>query len=301
MNIYDQYISTKLQEFLLNQDAERRLEKKAKDSFWATEAETPLLDLYHKWIGTPPTNPIDAEKLVMFNAAKMMELALVQSLEAMGALKQDKRTWLERLFGKEEKQTYFRMERYGVTVSGYMDAVFCDGTPLEIKTFYGDYQARELKAGKPRSSYLKQLAIYMDALDQYKGKLIYMDRGTGEMYEFVLDRDKENPTKFKCLNVEFDLDDTYKKWSRLYRNNILKRIEPKPQIQYKIPVEQIDWSSVSKAQISKARNNRAVIGDWQVKYSPYKERYLEIEKTIAGYTNEELEYIKEQTAGYSTK
>jgi hypothetical protein len=288
MPIYDQFISTKLQAFMMQQDQERQLEHKKKDSFWSSEAEAPVFDLYHKWIGTPVTNPIDAEKLVMFSAGKMMELALVEQLQKMGIAKKI----------EDDRQTHFRMEREGVPISGYMDAIFIDGSPCEVKTFYGDYQARDLKAGKPRTSYLKQLAIYMDALDQYRGKLIYLDRGTGEMYEFTLVREPDS-LDFKCLNVEFCLTDTYKKWARLYKNNIIPKVEPTPEHVYKLPLDKIDWSKIPKSQITKARMNKAVIGHWEPKYSAFKNLYIEREKTQAGYSTEELALIKEQTKGYS--
>ena len=171
---------------------------------------------------------------------------------------------------------------------------------VEIKTFYGQYQAMELKAGKPRESYLKQLAIYMDFKEAKEGRLIYMDRGTGEMFEFVLLRDG---TVFKCMNVEFDIADTYKRWARLYKNNIVPKIEPKSEYRYKIPIEEIDWTSVSKSEISKARNNHKVIGDhpWAINYSPYKDLIIQREGTHAGYSEEELKLIKELTAGYTSK
>lgn len=269
---------------MLKKDVER---EKVKSSFWASETEKPLFDLYHQWIGTPATNPIDAEKLVVFSAGKMMEVALIENLQAMGMV---------RKFENDEQQ-YIRITREGIEISGYIDGIFVDGTPLEVKTFYGDYQARELKAGKPKTAYLKQLAIYMDALNQNRGKLMYMDRGTGEMYEFTLTR--ESGLKFKCMNIEFDLTDTYKRWAELYKNNIIPRIEPRSEFRYKYPVQEI--AKASKTDISKARTNSAVYGDWQVKYSPYKNLIIQREGCGLGYSDDEIQAIKELTKGYSSK
>jgi len=278
----NKFIITQIQEWFDSQESSHE-----KTSFWATEAETPVFDLYHKWIGTEPTNPIEAEKLMMFNAAKMMEVSLVETLDKMGMLKMP-----------EGEQWRIEGEREGVPVSGYVDAVFKDGSPLEIKSFYGAYQLKDLKAGKPRESYLKQLAIYMDFLDADKGYLVYIDRGTGEMFQFVLER--VEGLKFKCMTVEFDLTDVYKRWARLYRNNIMPRLEPKSEYRYKIPVEEVDWTKVSKSDISKARNGKKVIGDhWSVAYSPYKNLIIEREGATLGYTLEEEAKIKELTSGYS--
>lgn len=289
----NQYLITQIQNFLDEQETEERV----KTSFWATETETPVFDLYHKWIGTEPTNPIEAEKLMMFKAAKMMELSLIAMLREMDVLEEDKSFW-KNLF-KKNNQHRIEFETHGIKVSGYLDGLLKDNMPLEIKSFYGDYQTKELKSGKPKESYLKQLAIYMFAKNAQKGKLIYIHRGTGEMFEFTLIRTGE--TTFKCMSIEFDLEDIFKRWARLYKNNIVPKVEPKSEFRYKIPVEEIDFTKISKSDISKARNNHKVIGDsWQVAYSPYKDLIIEREGTIVGYTNEELEKIKEATQGFTT-
>lgn len=265
----------------------REEEGREKTSFWASETEAPLFDIYHKWKGTEPTDPINPEKLLVFSAGKMMELALVDQMSALGLIDEI-----------EEDQHRIEIEREGIPITGYMDAKLKDGTPVEIKSFYGDYQKRDLLAGKPRPSYLKQLAIYVDAVGAEKGVLIYIDRGTGECFEFTLFRDG---TKFRCINVEFDITDTYKRWSDLYTNHIVPGVEPESEYRYKIPVEEVDWRSLSKSDIAKARNGHKVIGDsWQVAYSPYKSLIIEREGTQLGYTDQEAEYIREATKGYTT-
>lgn len=291
MNLKEQ-----LQDFLIREDEDYSKSRKQKDSFWPSESEKPLFDIYHAWKGTEVTNPIDPEKLVMFSAAKMIELALVGKLQKMGVAKKF----------KDEAQQHFIIEREGIMVSGYTDAVLTDGTIVEVKTWYGDYQTRELEAGKPKTSYLKQLAMYLDAFDQDEGKLIYLERGTGQMFEFTLNRVKD--LKFKCLDIEFDLQDTYKKWSRLYHENILKDIEPDLYEcgKYKADIDTIDWSKVSKSDISLARNGHKVIGSnreehWKILYSPYKNLLIQKQGTRPGYSQEELEKIKIATKGYSSK
>lgn len=263
-------------------------EQKEKKSFWASEAETPLFDLFHKWMGTKPTDPPDAEKKMIFVAGKMMELSLVETLDKMGLINKP-----------DEKQHRVEMEREGVPVSGYIDVLFKDGTVGEIKTYYGDYQSRDLQAGKPKESYLKQLAIYMDYLKAKQGKLIYLHRGTGEMYEFILDR---HDTIFTCRDIKFDIKDTYKRWAKLYQENILPHIEPKSEYRYKKPLVEINWRKLSKTDIQKARNNQKVIGDhpWAIQYSPFKQLVLQREGVEAGYNELELKVIEELTKGYTT-
>lgn len=263
--------------------ASKEEERHAKDSFWASENETNVFDIYHRWKGTPETNPIPEDRKMIMLAGKMIEEACVATASKAMLI--------------NSTQDRVEMEREGVKITGYMDAIASDGTIIEIKSFYGDYQAKELEAGKARESYLKQLAIYMDYKDSNEGILLYIDRGTGQMYEFKLER---SGNVFTCNNIQFDITDTYKKWARLYNNNILKDIEPKSEYRYKYDIDTLDWSKVSKADISKARNGHKVIGDWQILYSGYKNLIIEREGTTLGYSPEELEKIKEKTKGFTT-
>lgn len=294
MEIYDQSLKTKIQGFLIQENEEEAGKRKQKDTFWASETEKPLFDIYHTWMATPVTNPIDAEKLVMFSAAKMMELALVTKLQKMGVAK------------KGDEQQRFQIEREGIQISGYTDCIFTDGSVGEIKTMANDYQVKELLSGKPKSAYLKQLAIYLDALDQDRGKLVYLDRRDGGMYEFTLLRISD--LKFKCMNVEFDLSETYKKWGKFYNENILKEKEPDPFADcgaYKADLEKIDWHSLPKSVISAARTGKKVIGErqdihWQILYSNWKNLWVQKQGQVLGYSTKEIEQIKSLTRNYST-
>lgn len=294
MEIYDEFLKTKMQAYMATEEEEYARGRKQKDSFWPSETEKPLFDIYHQWFSTPPTNPIEPEKLIMFSFAKMAEVAFINKMVKMGLVRDTK------------EQEHFVIQREGVTISGYTDGIFTDGTPLELKSFYGDYTIRELKAGKPKTANLKQLACYMDSRDQEKGKLVYLDRGTGEMYEFTLLRTGE--TTYKCLTTEFDLMDTYKRWSRFYEENILKEKEPDyfECGKYKEDLASIDWSKIRKSDITKARNNRKVIGSnrergWQIQYSPWKNLVIAKQGSFPGYSEAELEIIRKATAGYSKK
>jgi hypothetical protein len=275
-----------LSKYLAEEELAREREK---TSFWATDSEKPLFDLYHQWKGTKPTNPIEPKKLIMFQAAKMLEMAMVDKLVAMGKAQ------------KLEQQARIDFQWEDVPITGYVDALEINSDPIEIKSFYGEYQAKELQEGKPKTSYLKQLAIYMYFLGKKRGTLIYLDRGTGDMYEFELVR--LDDFTFQSGNIKFDLRDVFKRWKDLYANHILPSIEPKSEYLYKLPISSINWSSLSKADISKARTNQKVIGShpWAVNYSPYKNMIIEREGTTLGYTDEELNQIKELTKGYSAK
>ncbi len=256
-----------------------------KTTFWASESETMSFEIYHRWMGTPPTNPIKADKQVLMNAGKMLEESLVHQWGKAGVVK----TQLE-------DQLRIEITRKGVPISGYVDAVHVDGYPIEVKSFYGYYQKKDLEQRNARTSYLKQLCIYMDALNQERGKLFYMERGDGTMFEFDVQRARQY--EYVCGHIKINLEEVYDRWAKLYTDYILKEIEPPIAYRYKIPPSQIDWSKISKTDIKKARANQKVIGDhpWMIQYSGYKDLILERQGTTPGYTDEELLQIKKYTA-----
>ena len=282
-------LKTQIREHLLKQTERAR---KDKDSFWCTENELNQFDIYHRFKGTNSTNPMTAETAFGLGMRKKLEEAVIDIFDDMGIL-----------IKPEYGQHRIDMKRCGVKVTGYMDAIIKEENkkvPVEIKTSFGYYQKKELLKGNPRLSYLKQLAQYMDFMNASKGYLFQVhfekDLIVDDIYQFTLIK---NESKFKCGYIEFDLDDTYKRYKRIYEEYILPDIEPPSEFIYKYPLEEIDWKTLSANQISKARNNKAVIGSWQCLYSDYKNLIIEKEGTILGYSDKEIAYIKEKTKGYS--
>jgi len=285
-------IRTLLREKML-EDNDR---KKEKTTFWASESEANVFDIYHKWLGTPETNPITPENKLGLNVRKLVELGFVNQLRDLGILHEE----------EADKQLRVEFEREGIKISGYIDALIKDDAKfisIEFKTSFGDYQKLDLDKGLPKVSYLKQLAIYMDGLDLDLGYLIqahFKDNFIiDEIYQFTLKRNEDG--NFSSGAISFNINDTYKKWARLYNQNIVPKIEPKSEYRYKYPIEEIDWKSLSSSKIGSARNNRAVIGDWQVIYSDYKNLIIEREGSTLGYTDKELELINALTKGYTSK
>ena len=279
----------------LNQEEEYL--NKEKTSFWASESETMAFDIYHRWMKTEPTNPITEEKLMMLQMRKLTEEAIVSNLRRSGLV-------IESLTNGE--RCYFEWGPHKVPISGYPDLGLKyekEKIIIEVKTYYGDKQHSEIRNGHVKTSYLKQLAIYMFYTKLKHGVLLMVNQGTGERFEFDLYQVKGNKYHFICPDntIEINLEETFKRWEKIYIENILKKKEPKIEYQYKYDIEKIDWDNTSASKISKARNNHAVIGDWQVLYSDFKDLIIKKQGTVPGYTPEELNRIKELTAGYSTK
>ena len=190
-----------------------------------------------------------------------------------------------------------------IEIHGYKDAVHKTlGYPIEIKSVNNKnaYDIYRYENGYPKENYVGQLAMYMFAEKQKYGELFVAT--VDGLHTFCIPCHDVGNGKYKCGNVTVDVLDKLEQWNILYRENIVPKLLPDVfEKVYKKKVEDIDWGSVSKTDISKARNNKKVIGDWEVLYSPWKNKIIELQGGTLGYTEQELAYIREKTAGYSKK
>jgi len=270
---------------------------KKKTTFWASESETMAFDIFHRFMGTEPTNPISEEKLMMLQMRKLTEMAVIEFLRKSGTL-------IPRLTNDE--RCFFEWGQNKVPISGYPDAGIKVGKEeiiVEVKTYYGGKQHSEIRIGNVKPSYLKQLAIYLYHFKIKHGILLMINQGTGERFEYDLYQQPKNKYHFICPDnsVEINLEETFKRFEKIWIENIHPQKEPEIEFIYKYDIEKINWEEITASAISKARNGHAVIGDWAVKYSDFKDLIIERQGTVPGYTPEELNRIKELTAGYSTK
>lgn len=303
-------------------------EPRRKNTFWASETETDAFELYHKWIGTKPTNPPDAKSLLRMDCGKRIEESIVRYLEMCKILQRP--TKLEEIFGfGKAKLCNLKWERHGkqfrmdleipVPVSGKLDGVGfgTDYYPIEVKSFYGYFQQKEVTSGKPKLSYLKQLALYMHAMQKNVGLLLYFDRSEIEMYEFIL-RNEEgiyraywykpektagyDTLKITPCGIEFKVHDILKRWQEIYSKHIVPGIEPIPEFRYKYDLDEVEHlaqkGELYKSTMQKGISGEAVIGDWQPKYSPFKDLYIAKEGDCLGYTSEEKAKLREIFAKY---
>ena len=277
----------KLSDFKLKQ------EKREKKAFYSSDFGKPILDLYFGFKGIVPTNPTEWYQTMKFGAGKGVEESMLKVLKDSGFVAED---YDQKTHGRIE------IEREGVRINGYIDAITKDGLPIEIKSINNknQFDIAKYEDGKPRENYVGQLAIYMDALGVDTGYLL-VSSIDGLNY-FLFECKKIGERKYKCKDTEVDLDKEYKRWSKLYSGNIEKDIEPKAtEYLYKYDINTIDWNKLSKTAISKARNNHAVVGDFQITYSPWADKIIEMQGTQRGYTEDEIKFIKEKTKGFSVK
>ena len=279
-------------------------EEHKRKGFGASDFGKIGFDIYHSFLDTPETNPAVWTDSLKWAAGKGVELQMVQVLKDNGIVAED--------FNQAEEQTY-TMERLGVPVRMKIDAMvskndfdLIDDCPIEIKTINNknSFDIKKYAEGYPRDNYVGQLAIYMDYLQKETGYLFVAS--IDGLNNFWFECKKVGEGKYQCGQTQVDINKEYERWAKIW-TCVEGKIEPDPFEfgRYKIPLAEIDWTKVSKTDISKARNGMKVIGDpeaWRVSYSPFKELILKAQGIKEpGYTEQEIEQIKAATAGYSAK
>lgn len=296
--------------------------KREKKTFWATDSEKMDWEIWAEFKGIPRTNPIKPMNKMGLKVRDYVEKVITEEFRVKDLIYE----------AEGKKQNRIELERYGVKVSGYIDMIRNDNEinkimPVEAKTTGGFMHQKDLDANKPSTSYLKQLAFYMDYLKVDIGCLYYVFFDVSavllpkDIYEFYLVRDKNNIDIFNCyrldtkdsklkyVNISINIDEVWKKYKNIWEKYVEKDIEPPIDKKYKYNIETINWKEQPTSKISNARNGSAVIGDWEIKYSDWKNLLIEKEakaigktfKEYVGYSKEELNRIKEITAGYTTK
>lgn len=268
-------------------------EDKEKTGFYASDVHRPAWELWNSWMGIAKTNPTPWYDYLKMEAGSGVEKAMLKVLKDSKIVQED---YDQNVHGK------INYTRDGIEIHGRMDAVTLDGFPVEIKSINNknNWDISAYEDGYPRENYVGQLAIYMDALGVDTGYLFVASVDGLHRFWFKCTREGTNQ-RFTCGKTVFDLDKEILRWKDLYDNYVVTKTEPDVfEYVYKKPIEEIDWTKVSADKISKARNNRAVIGDYQVSWSGWKDLWIKKQGSELGYSAEELIKINELTKGYST-
>lgn len=268
-------------------------EQRDKTAFYASDTGKPLLDLYFSFKGVEKSNPPNWWDTLKWSAGTGVEDAIVKIFKSNGVVPED---YDQKVHG------YIDIQREGVDIHGYIDAKMIDGTPIEIKSINNanKWDIKRYESNQPRENYVGQLAVYMDALGVDIGHLFVAS--IDGLNRFWFDCNKIGERTYKCGETVVELDKIYKRWADLYNNHVLKDTPPDIwEYRYKVPVEEIDFKSLSTTDIGKMRNGAKVHGDFQISYSPYKELIIGLQGETLGYTPKEIEFIKEKTKGFSSK
>lgn len=265
-----------------------------KKNFSASDFGKSMIDLYFAFTKEPVTNPPEWYDTLKWGAGKGVEESMLDILKMNGIVKEDY---------DQKKDGRIEHKYKGIQINGYIDALSLNETPIEIKSINNknQFDIGKYEAGNPRESYVGQLATYMEAKGKDRG-ILFVASVDGLSY-FVFECFALGAGKYKCGNTVVDLYKEWDKWDFLKKSleeNMTPVDEYLKENIYKYPVDKIDWTTISAGDISKARNGHKVLGDWQVSWSPWKNRIIKLQGTVPGYSKEELACILEKTEGYTT-
>lgn len=288
---------------------DRRNRLRGRRGYYASSALSCLRDTYWSMTGVPETNPTDFVGRMKMLVGTAVENELIRTVFS------DLHWYGIHLEGT---QVTVGPEMSDVPVwDGALDALLSkkqeDGTyqryVLEIKTKSG-YGADLLAASfEPSQEYLAQLGLYLKDLSKKgvtdQGCLFYVlmsDKNFGTLVqvycrydantdEIVAFSGQSSAGESKDLDFRVKISDIEERFLLLDKH-LKEGKEPKGEFKYKYDLTPELLESQSDAKLRQMAANQLVLGDWNVKYSRYKDLQLKVDKIALGYTEEEIAKIK---------
>jgi hypothetical protein len=260
----------------------------------ASDYGKPSLDLFFRFTGVAPTNPPEWYEKLRWGAGLGVEKELLQVLKDSGIVPEE---YDQDVHGVIEK------EIDGVKITGHMDgntSLDQTGFPIEIKSINNKnaWDIKKYENNEPRESYVGQLAMYMYLTGSETGYLFVAS--IDGLNRFFFECKKIGDGLYKCGNVQVDVKSEIARIIKVYKDS-LNGVQPDVfEYIYKKNISEIDWTQVSSSDISKARNGHKVIGDYQITYSNWCDKIVQLQGQVRGYTPEEIAIIKQKTEGYTT-
>jgi len=213
--------------------------------------------------------------------------------------------------------------------NGYLDAlvgVLEDGKLtkycVEIKTKTGFGADMMFRSMEPQDSHLAQIGLYLKDLQEKgitnEGVLLYYLLSNNNIGNFVsvhcrYDADTDTVEAYyaennfgngKQISATQSIKAVEERWLEVEKAVEEKKC-PAGDFKYKHAYTPEFLRDISDAQIEKIFSNKAVIGDWQVQYSDYKDKQLELDGVALGNTMEErraafAEYKRRHPKGRKT-
>lgn len=290
-----------------------KFDVRSKITLNASESGKSWRDIYWKVKGEPETNPTDTIGFKRMALGTAAEGLIIQWLRDMSYK------------GVNVLKTQARLGGSNPEWAGFSDIITMEPNPVdnkyhcvvnEIKLRFGYGATKLLEELDPSTDYMLQLGLYLkDLYDKkgkvYPGRLFYMlipeqDQKTllGAFLEFWARYEPETgdvvfydcyaspgvvlQTKFqeKRVSVKKLLD----KWKVLYECLIKDELPPQDYM-YKYPLTPEFLAACSDKDIKSAAQGYKILGDWQISYSNYKKKHLELQGTGEGYTPDETELL----------
>lgn len=298
-----------LRKIKVHAEKDRQPRYRDRRAHYASSAFTDLRDQYWSVTGVPATNGIDFLGKMKMLIGSAVENGLVKEFFS------DLHWYGTHLLG-----TQVQVGESNPAWDGNMDVLLADKTEaggfdkyvVEIKTksgFGADMLVKELR---PSKEYLAQLGLYLRDLHKKgvtnKGCLFYVllsDANFGKVLQFNCSYEEKSGEVicFQVISsdgfqqdiegVSLKLSEVDARWLELDKAVVTKSC-PKGEYQYKYPVTAELLDSLSDDKIRKAIRGEVVVGDWQPKYSRYKDLIIKTDGVEMGYTDQELALFRKE-------
>jgi hypothetical protein len=279
---------------------------------YASSIMSDLRDQYWALIGEPETNPSDTAgrvKMFLGNAIeKGLKDEILSNLHFFGL----------HLLGT---QTPAGLENPNFNM--YYDAVVRERNGsawgkkyiLEVKSKSGIGADMFMRSFDPGESYMAQMALYLHTAHLKgltdEGIFLFVPLSNDTVGDIVFIYCKYDETSRSILaynattlsgheqkiNFTFSVDTAIER-AKIVDEAVKNKITPKGEFTYKFPLTPEYLGKVSDFQLEKAAKGNVVLGDWQVKYSRWKDLILKLDGVESGYSKEELAIL---TAEYKRR
>lgn len=277
---------------------------RSKLTFYASDAGKCTRDLYWEKIGEPRTNPTDVVGQMRLDFGTGIEKVIVEQ-------------WLQKMhvFGVHLVATQVAVGGTDPDWNGYIDAIVGERDAngnihtflVEIKTKWGKGASWIMQDRKPSEDYLAQLGLYLkDFYDKGKPKegciLYYLISDNpdvnGQLMQFncrYLPETEEIQCYQLCTsygliesnNIRVSIRKVLDKFNRVI-DYVARGEVPPPDFVYKRALTDEMLTKLSDYEILAAVNGQKIIGDWQVTYSPFKNKIFETDGISPSYTTDEI-------------
>lgn len=288
-----------LKALLTHLNKDRQLRFRDRRANYVTDAMKCKRDLYWERTGVPETNPTD-----LVGRLKMMLGSFVEK-----GLLTDVVSFLH-LEGVHYLGTQIPVGGSNPNYDGSLDAMLVERgmeTPyvLEIKTKYGAGADYFLSECNPGDEYLSQMGLYLRDLSAKKGItkgcflfILLSDKNFGVLVQVDCGYDPATGiiTAYqallsngdaKSLSHSYDVNKSIERLKKIEAMLTAKQEPAKGDYQYKYPVTEETLRDISDYKLRAAINGDVVLGDWQPKYSRYKDKQLAADKQSMEYTESE--------------
>lgn len=280
---------------------------------YASEAFTCRRDLYWSYTGEPITNPTDFLGTMKMEIGKAVETQLIGN-------------WLSKahIFGLHVVGDQVPIGISDPIVDGSLDVLAFEAESssgeryvIEIKAKFfkgADFFMYDFNPGRP---YLGQMGMYLADLYKKgtikKGAFLFVpisERHMGTMvqlscryepetdeivcYEAITSKGDRKDLNFRLVVEEV------REWFRSVDRAVAKKELPPGDYKYKYELTAEFLAEQSDATLSKMMKGDLIKGDWQPKYSRYKDKQIALDKVKLEYTAEELQKIKNEYYGRLT-